>query len=194
MVGEIRGMAPIPPIPPIPPLAPLAPLAPRALLAPYAAGLGDLELATLTSQLGHYFGTEKGVLVVRGPEGGTLNLKDGDVILSVDGREATSASHVTRILASYMPGEKVTLHIVRERKTLDLQSTVPDRPAFRGDRFFYFSPQGGGSRDEQGPAGPGPRGPGGPGGPGAAPGSGPDAAPGPGSRRGGPPSPPSQAL
>jgi S1-C subfamily serine protease len=94
----------------------------------FATGaLADLELATLTPQLGRYFGTDKGVLVVRAPAGGALKLQDGDVILAIDGREPTSGSHVTRILASYQPGEKVILRIVRDRKTVNLEAILPER-------------------------------------------------------------------
>src|SRR5256886_4102506 len=60
--------------------------------------LMDLELATLTPRLGSYFGSEKGVLVVRAPPDGALKLEDGDVILAIDGRQPTSGSHATRIL------------------------------------------------------------------------------------------------
>ena len=86
--------------------------------------LSNMELATLTPGLGKYFGTDKGVLVIRAPHDGQLKLEEGDVILSIDGREPTSGSHATRILGSYQPGEKITLRIVRERKTLELQSTI----------------------------------------------------------------------
>ena len=87
----------------------------------------DMELATLTPQLGRYFGSDKGVLVVRAPADGALKLEDGDVILAIDGREPSSGSHATRILASYQPGEKISLRIVRMRKTLDLETTLPAR-------------------------------------------------------------------
>ncbi|HXY95360.1 MAG TPA: PDZ domain-containing protein [Steroidobacteraceae bacterium] len=87
----------------------------------------DMELATLTPQLGRYFGSDKGVLVVRAPADGALKLEDGDVILAIDGRQPESGSHATRILASYQPGEKVSLRIVRMRKTLDLETTLPAR-------------------------------------------------------------------
>jgi predicted metalloprotease with PDZ domain len=90
--------------------------------------LSNMELATLTPQLGKYFGTDKGVLVVRAPPDGALKLEDGDVILAIDGREPTSGSHATRILGSYQPGEKVTLRIVRQHKTVDLETVVPDEP------------------------------------------------------------------
>jgi S1-C subfamily serine protease len=86
--------------------------------------LSNMELATLTPRLGKYFGTEKGVLVIRAPGDGQLKLEDGDVILAIDGREPMSGSHATRILSSYQPGEKINLKIVRERKTLNLQATI----------------------------------------------------------------------
>jgi predicted metalloprotease with PDZ domain len=95
--------------------------------------LTDMELVTLTPRLGSYFGTDKGVLVVRAPADGTLKLEDGDVILAIDGRQPSSGSHATRILGSYQPGEKITLRILRQHKTLEIEATLPDgtRPAHR---------------------------------------------------------------
>jgi predicted metalloprotease with PDZ domain len=87
--------------------------------------LMDMELATLTPRLGSYFGSDKGVLVVRAPADGALKLEDGDVILAIDGREPTSGSHATRILGSYQPGEKIVLRILRQHKTLQLDATLP---------------------------------------------------------------------
>jgi PDZ domain-containing secreted protein len=56
-----------------------------------------------------------------------FNLEDGDVILAIDGREPTSGSHATRILGSYQAGEKVKLQVMRQRKKMNLEATVPDR-------------------------------------------------------------------
>jgi predicted metalloprotease with PDZ domain len=100
--------------------------------------LSEMELASLTPQLGKYFGTEKGVLVVRAPQDGALKLEDGDVILAIDGREPTSGSHATRILGSYQPGEKVSLRIVRQHKNMDLETTVPDEPPQGRRRDIFF--------------------------------------------------------
>jgi S1-C subfamily serine protease len=91
----------------------------------------DLELVTVTPQLGRYFGSDKGVLVVHAPSAGALKLEDGDVILAIDGREPASGSHATRILSSYQPGEKLTLRVLRQHKTLDLESTLPERAEHR---------------------------------------------------------------
>jgi C-terminal processing protease CtpA/Prc len=86
---------------------------------------GDLELATLTKDLGRYFGAERGVLVVKAPADGRLPLRDGDVITAIDGREPQSGSHALRILRSYQPGEKATLQILRDRRAQKLEVTMP---------------------------------------------------------------------
>jgi predicted metalloprotease with PDZ domain len=95
--------------------------------------LMDMELATLTPRLGSYFGADKGVLVVRAPAGGTMKLEDGDVILAIDGRQPTSGSHATRILGSYQPGEKITLRIVRQHKTMEFEATLPEDTIWQRD-------------------------------------------------------------
>lgn len=91
--------------------------------------LMDMELASLTPRLGSYFGTDKGVLVVRAPANDALKLEDGDVILAIDGRQPSSGSHATRILGSYQPGEKIRLRVLRDHKTLEFEATLPDQPA-----------------------------------------------------------------
>ena len=89
--------------------------------------LAGLEVTTLTPQLGRYFGATKGVLVVRAPKSDVYKLQDGDVIVAIDGREPTSGSQITRILGSYQSGEQLTLRVMRDRKPLDIQVTVPER-------------------------------------------------------------------
>ena len=89
--------------------------------------LAGLEVTTLTPQLGRYFGASKGVLVLRAPKSDLYKLQDGDVIVSIDGREPTSGSHITRILSSYQPGEELTLRVMRDHKSQDIKVTVPER-------------------------------------------------------------------
>jgi C-terminal processing protease CtpA/Prc len=123
VVGAVR----LPAIPLPPPGLDVGPTM-RTFVMGFDDGIEGMELATLTPTLGKYFGTEKGVLVVRAPERTAFKLEDGDVILSIGGRQPTSVSHATRILRSYQPGEKVDIKLMRQRKPLDLQVTVPDRP------------------------------------------------------------------
>ncbi len=87
----------------------------------------DLELAPLNSDLGQYFGTEEGVLVVSAPKDAKLGLKGGDVVMAVDGRKPTGPSHLMRILRSYDKGETFKMDILRNKKreTVNAQLARP---------------------------------------------------------------------
>src|SRR5438093_5849274 len=93
---------------------------------------GDLERVRRHSDLGEYFGTKDGVLVVKAPADSTLPLKGGDVIMSIGGRKPTNPSHAMRILRSYETGETVSIEIVRKQKRMTLSWKVPARE----ERFF----------------------------------------------------------
>jgi membrane-associated protease RseP (regulator of RpoE activity) len=93
---------------------------------------GPLELVPMTPKLGRYFGTDTGLLVVRAPTEQGLPLEDGDVLLTVGGRTPESPGQAFRILHSYEPGEKVKLGVLRNRKRLELEATVPSRGAMDG--------------------------------------------------------------
>ncbi len=86
--------------------------------------LADLELAPLNADLGAYFGTTDGVLVISVPKESTLGLKSGDVILSVDGRKATGPNSFLRILRSYEPGDSFKLEIMRNKARTSVTSTI----------------------------------------------------------------------
>lgn len=95
----------------------------------FAGPIRRMELTTLTPQLGRYFGTDQGVLVVRAPAHGVLKLQDGDVILSIGGRVPQSSSQAIRILTSYDPGQKIRLLILRRHHKIDITATMPPPPA-----------------------------------------------------------------
>jgi S1-C subfamily serine protease len=97
----------------------------------------NLELVRLNPDLGDYFGTTDGLLVVRAPEDSDLQIKSGDVILSVDGRPATSQPQLMRILRSYEPGEGVTLEIMRQKRRMTLTVKIPERRTPRPERFEH---------------------------------------------------------
>lgn len=90
------------------------------------SGWGHMEMVTLTKRLGSYFGTDKGVLVVRAPDNEKLQLEDGDVIQTIDGREPKSVAHAMRILGSYQSGEELELRIMRDKKARTLKITMPE--------------------------------------------------------------------
>lgn len=100
------------------------------LLGPW----GDAEFATMTPALGRYFGTDKGLLVVRSPKAAGAELEDGDVILSIGGREPQNGGHALRILRSYQPGESVDFKVLRQKKERTVKILVPEGPSHPGRR------------------------------------------------------------
>jgi S1-C subfamily serine protease len=98
---------------------------PHFLLGPW----GDAELVELTPALGRYFGTDKGLLVVKAPGAAGADIEEGDVIQSIGGREPQNAGHALRILGSYQPGETVELVLLRQKKSRTVKITIPERPA-----------------------------------------------------------------
>ena len=90
-------------------------------------GWGDMEMVKLTEDLGRYFGTSEGMLVVRAPQEQAFQLQDGDVILDIDGRKPTSVTHAIRILESYQYGETLELRIMRDKRRETLEIEVPER-------------------------------------------------------------------
>lgn len=96
---------------------------------PFLRIAGDMELVTITPDLGKYFGTDKGLLVARAPSDDQYRLKAGDVILAIGGRTPNDPRHAIRILRSYEPGEKVKLDIMREQKRQTLEIVIPELPA-----------------------------------------------------------------
>ena len=94
---------------------------------------GGLELADMNKDLGQYFGTDEGVLVLSTPADSASPLKAGDVLLSIDGRTVQSVDHANRILASYADGEKITAQVMRKQKKTTLTWTAhrPDTVHWR---------------------------------------------------------------
>lgn len=106
-----RTLVEIPGLPPMPAIA----------LRP----LGEYEFVSVDAELGRYFGTERGLLVVRTGAENPLGLRAGDVILNIGGREPSSPTQAARILRSYEPGETVELDIMRDRERVRLSVEVP---------------------------------------------------------------------
>jgi len=105
----------------------------------------DLDLVTLSPELGEYFGTREGILVVKAPGDSALPLKGGDVILSIGGRKPTSPAHAMRILRSYDVGENVSIEIMRHERRQTLSWTVPQREGL----WRHRGPRGQGEQGEQ---------------------------------------------
>ena len=120
--GETRERIPLPPGVRVEPFEPRGPFEARdfgerrGMVMFMRGSLGELELAPLSPDLGSYFGTTEGVLVIHAPANSSLGLKGGDVVLSVDGRKPQNPGSLLRILRSYDDDETIKLEIMRQKQ------------------------------------------------------------------------------
>lgn len=82
-----------------------------------------LNLASVDPQLGRYFGTDKGVLVLSNGE--LSGLQAGDVIQKIDGRAVNSPREAMDVLRDKPADAKVTVAYLRDRKTGSALVKVP---------------------------------------------------------------------
>ena len=66
--------------------------------------------------------------IVSGSPADKAGLRQGDIITAVDGKTIASSDDLTARVASYAPGDKVTLTIDRKGSTKTLQLTFGQRP------------------------------------------------------------------
>ena len=119
----------------------MPPLPPRALLdmdeldlEQYLPGkmfhfrgpaIRGLELCKLDDDLAHYFKTKDGVLVVKAPKNGALNLKSGDVIQKIDGVAVSEPVTVLDKLRSRGDEQAVKIEVLRQNRKVTLNGKIP---------------------------------------------------------------------
>ena len=86
--------------------------------------LMNLQLAPINPDLGQYFGTSEGVLVINVPKESALGLKPGDVVLTVDGRKVSGVSSLFRILRSYEPEDSFKMDIMRNKSRMTVNGKL----------------------------------------------------------------------
>lgn len=117
-------------MPPIPLLENLEKLEDLDFVKPLVWGfrgpaIQGLELAKLDEDLGRYFKTTEGVLVIRAPKGGALELKSGDVIQKIDEVSVSEPVTVLDKLRSRGEEQTVKLEIMRNGRKMDLKGRIP---------------------------------------------------------------------
>jgi len=65
--------------------------------------------------------------VTSGSAAEKAGIKENDVILSINGEKITSNNLMSAIIQKYNPGDKITLHILREGKEQDISVTLGER-------------------------------------------------------------------
>lgn len=89
------------------------------------AAIRGLELAKLDEDLGHYFKTREGVLVIKAPKSGALSLKSGDVIQKIDGDAVTEPVTVLDKLRSRNAEQDVKLEVLRQGRKVQIEGKIP---------------------------------------------------------------------
>lgn len=87
-----------------------------------------LRLAPLDADLGRYFGSDEGVLVLKAEGDGLAGLRGGDVIQRIDGESVRTPRDAMRKLSEAEPGQHVTLALLRDRRPTDVALTAPSQP------------------------------------------------------------------
>jgi serine protease Do len=95
-------------------------------------GYMGVRISTVDATMAKAAGLEgpKGVIindVNPGSGGAAAGLKEGDIILSVDGREVNSANELQTVVASKHPGDVVTLKLIRDKKQIEKKVTLKPR-------------------------------------------------------------------
>jgi len=83
-----------------------------------------LNLAAVNAQLGRYFGTSSGVLVLSTGES-LAGLEPGDVLRSIDGKRVATPREAMAALQARPAGSRVNVEYLRDRKPASMQITVP---------------------------------------------------------------------
>jgi S1-C subfamily serine protease len=85
-----------------------------------------LNLASLNPDLGGYFGTDKGVLVLSADDEDFKQLKSGDVLEQVAGTKIERPEDAFRILREQKPGSQVKIDVLRQHKPMTLSLRAPE--------------------------------------------------------------------
>lgn len=85
-----------------------------------------LNLASLDKDLGDYFGTDHGALVLSAEAETFPGLRSGDVVQSIDGETVADPEDAIRLLRDAPDGGEVKLQIVRQKKPATLTMKSPE--------------------------------------------------------------------
>jgi S1-C subfamily serine protease len=85
-----------------------------------------LNLVAINPDLGRYFGSDHGALVVSVDSATRSDLRGGDVILEVAGERVDDPGDALRALRDQPSGKDVPFKVLRERKTITLNIQAPE--------------------------------------------------------------------
>ncbi|MEO7755965.1 MAG: PDZ domain-containing protein, partial [Dokdonella sp.] len=85
-----------------------------------------INLAPVDADLGRYFGTDKGALVISADTDSLPGLRAGDVITRVGEEPVSRPDDVMRALRDQPPGKEVPIKLMRDRKALAVNVKAPE--------------------------------------------------------------------
>ncbi len=102
-----------------------------------------VKLQVLDEDLARYFGVNPadGVLIVsveRHSPAQKAGLKSGDILNAIEGRPVETPEDVEEVLADLVPGEKITLKILRNGRSKRVKVRLARAPQRARQRFFWF--------------------------------------------------------
>jgi serine protease Do len=65
--------------------------------------------------------------VVPGSGADKAGLRERDIILEVDGKKITSKNSLAKMIQIHEPGDKITLKVLRGKKTLKIEATLGEK-------------------------------------------------------------------
>jgi serine protease Do len=106
-------------------------------------GYLGVGIQPLTDDLARSFGVPKGrgELISRvepGEAAGKAGIKQGDIIVRIDGRDVTPDQTLSYLAANLRPGQRVPVELIRDGKPLTVQLTMGTRPP--EDQIAGFDP------------------------------------------------------
>ncbi|MBF8982329.1 trypsin-like peptidase domain-containing protein [Lutibacter sp. B2] len=92
-------------------------------------GISGINVAQYIRMYADDLGTEKGIFVKVFPNSPVekAGMKDGDVIVSIDGKEIETMRQLVRDLYKYRPNDKITIEVLRNRKKVQLEVILEER-------------------------------------------------------------------
>ena len=91
----------------------------------YSTPWWGLNLTSLNADLGSYFGTDHGALVLSADAQTAKALKSGDVLIAINGKRIQRPEDAMRILRDADSGTSLKVEVLRQRKTQTLSMPAP---------------------------------------------------------------------